>query len=75
MKIKLLITTDNDTSVSQDIISEWSVDKNGMEFFTKLQQYMNTYIIEHNTKNTIHIKCLESFDDNGVLLMRMDKSE
>ena len=75
MKIKLLITTDNDTSVSQDIISEWSVDKNGMEFFTKLQQYMNTYIMEHNTKNTIHIKCLESFDDNGVLLMRMDKSE
>jgi hypothetical protein len=75
MKIKLLITTDNDTSVSQDIISEWSVDKNGMEFFTKLQQYMNTYIIEHNTKNTIHIKCLESFDDTGVLLMRMDKSE
>jgi hypothetical protein len=75
MKIKLLITTDNDTSVSQDIISEWSVDKHGMEFFTKLQQYMNTYIMEYNTKNTIHIKCLESFDDDGVLLMRMDKNQ
>jgi hypothetical protein len=75
MKIKLLITADNGTSVSQDIISEWSVDKNSMEFFTKLQQYMNAYIMEHNTKNTIHIKCLESFDENGVLLMRMDKNE
>lgn len=75
MKIKLLITIDNDTSVSQDIISEWSVEKNGMEFFTKLQQYMNTYIMEHNKKNTIHIKCLESFDENGVSLMRMDKNQ
>jgi hypothetical protein len=75
MKIKLLITIDNDTSVSQDIISEWSVEKDGMEFFTKLQQYMNTYIMEHNRKNTIHIKCLESFDENGVSLMRMDKNE
>lgn len=75
MKIKLLITIDNDTSVSQDIISEWSVEKDGMEFFTKLQQYMNTYIMEHNKKNTIHIKCLESFDENGVSLMRMDKNQ
>jgi hypothetical protein len=75
MKLKLLITTEIGTSVSQDIISEWSVDKNGMEFFTKLQQYMNTYIMEYNTKNTIHIKCLESFDDDGVLLMRMDKNQ
>lgn len=75
MKIKLLITIDNDTSVSQDIISEWSVEKDGMVFFTKLQEYMNTYIMEHNKKNTIHIKCLESFDENGVSLMRMDKNQ
>lgn len=75
MKIKLLITIDNDTSVSQDIISEWSVEKDGMVFFTKLQQYMNRYIMEHNKKNTIHIKCLESFDENGVSLMRMDKNQ
>lgn len=75
MKIKLLITIDNDTSVSQDIISEWSVDKDGADFFIKLQQYMNTYIMEHNKKNTIHIKCLECFDENGVSLMRMDKNE
>lgn len=75
MKITLLITIDNDTSVSQDIISEWSVKKDGMQFFTKLQQYMNTYIMEYNKKNTIHIKCLECFDEDGVLLMRMDKNE
>ncbi len=75
MKLKLLITTDNGTSASQDIISEWSVDKDGMEFFTKLQQYMNGYLFEHNKKNTIHIKSLECFDEDGVLLMRMDKNE
>jgi len=75
MKIKLLITIDNDTSVSQDIISEWDINKNPMEFFRKLEQYMNTYIIEYNKKNTIRLKSLECFNEDGVLLMRMDKTE
>ena len=75
MKIKLLITIDNNTKVSQDIISEWSPKKDGCDFFTKLQQYMNTYIMEYNTKNSIRIKSLESFDEDDTLLMRMDKNE
>ena len=75
MKIKLLITIDNDTSVSQDIISEWDINKNPMEFFRKLEQYMNTYIIEYNKKNTIRLKSLECFNEDGILLMRMDKNE
>lgn len=75
MKIKLLITTGNDTSVSQDIISEWDIKKNPMEFFEKLEKYMNTYVMEYNKKNTIHLKCLESFDEDGISLMRLDKNE
>ena len=75
MKIKLIITADNDTAVSQDVLSEWSVETDGAQFFTKLQQYMNTYIMEYNKKNTIHIKTLESFNEDGILLMRMDKNE
>jgi hypothetical protein len=75
MKLTLLITTDNDTSVSQDIISEWNIKKNPMEFFGKLEQYMNTYILEYNKKNTIRLKSLECFHEDGTLLMTMDKSE
>jgi hypothetical protein len=75
MKLTLLITNNNDTAVSQNIISEWDINKNPMEFFKKLEQYMNTYIIEYNKKNTIHIKSLECFHEDGTLLMTMGKTE
>lgn len=75
MTLTLLITTNNDTEVSQNIISEWDINKNPIEFFTKLEQYMNTYIIEYNKKNTIHLKCLECFHEDGTLLMTMGETQ
>jgi hypothetical protein len=71
MKLTLLITSNNDTAVSQNIISEWDINKNPIEFFRKLEQYMNTYIIEYNKKNNVHLKCLECFHEDGTLLMTM----
>jgi hypothetical protein len=75
MKLTLLITTNNDTVVSQNIVTEWDIKKNPMEFFGKLEQYMHKHIIEHNKKNAIHIKSLECFHEDGTLLMTMGETE
>jgi hypothetical protein len=75
MTIKLLITTEDDTVVSQYITSEWNVERDKMQFFVKLQKYMIEYIGEHAKINKIHIKKLQSFDGADNLLMEVNKSE
>jgi hypothetical protein len=75
MKITLLITNQNNEVVAQEIVSEWNPTKDRYDFFKKLQNYMNAYIREYNTKNVTNIKKLETFDESGNLLTQMDISE
>lgn len=74
MKIKLLITLENGNVATQQILSEWKIEKEKGEFFIKLQSYMNSYIIEHNRKNLIKIATLEAFDESDNLLMTFGKN-
>jgi hypothetical protein len=74
MKIKLLITNENGLVVSQEIQSEWSVKKDGIVFFSKLNTYLNTYIVEYNKVNEVHIGLLEAFDEDEVLLASITKN-
>jgi hypothetical protein len=74
MKIKLLIKNEMGLLISQDIQSEWSVKKDGIQFFSKLNTYLNTYIIEYNKVNTIPIQKLEAFDEDEVLLASITKN-
>jgi hypothetical protein len=74
MKIKLLITNENGLVVSQEIQSEWSVKKDGIVFFSKLNTYLNTYIVEYNKVNEVHIQSLEAFDEDEVLLASITKN-
>ena len=41
----------------------------------KFEENVYKYIIEYNKKNTIHIKSLECFHEDGTLLMTMGKTE
>jgi hypothetical protein len=74
MKIKLIITNEDGLVVSQEILSEWSIAKDGIKFFMKLNAYLNQYIYEYNKANTIHIQSLEAFDENEVLLTSFIKN-
>jgi hypothetical protein len=75
MKLKLLITLENGNVASQDVISQWSIEREGFSFFDKLHSYMNSYIKEYSTKNTIDIVKLECFDENDLLLAELNKNE
>jgi hypothetical protein len=74
MKIKLIITNKDGLVVSQEILSEWNIQKDGIKFFMKLNAYLNQYIYEYNKANTIHIQSLEAFDENEVLLTSFIKN-
>jgi hypothetical protein len=74
MKIKLIITNEMGLVISQDVTSEWSVKKDGIEFFKKLNAYLHTYIIEYNKANESHIQKLEAFDEDEVLLASITKN-
>jgi hypothetical protein len=74
MKIKLIITNEMGLVISQDVTSEWSVKKDGIKFFSKLNAYLNTYIIEYNKANAAAIQKLEAFDEDEVLLASITKN-
>jgi hypothetical protein len=74
MKIKLIITNKDGLVVSQEILSEWNIQKDGIKFFSKLNAYLNTYIIEYNKANESHIQKLEAFDEDEVLLASITKN-
>ena len=74
MKIKLIITNEDGLVVSQEILSEWSIAKDGIKFFMKLNAYLNQYIIEYNKANESHIQSLEAFDEEEVLLASITKN-
>ena len=74
MKIKLIITNEMGLVISQDVKSEWSVKKDGIQFYSKLNAYLNTYIIEYNKANESHIQLLEAFDEEEVLLTSITKN-
>lgn len=75
MKLKLLITLNNGNVASQDVISEWSIETEGAEFFTKLQSYMHQYVIKYNTNNSVYIQTLQAFDENDTLLSELNRNE
>lgn len=75
MKIKLLITLENGNVASQDVISQWNIEKDLISFFDKLHLYMNSYIREYATKNTVHIVKLQCFDENENLLSELTVNE
>jgi hypothetical protein len=74
MKIKLLITTENEIVISQEISSQWEIQKDAVTFFTNLQKYMLDYIKEYNKKNAIPIKKLQSFTEDDVQLLEIHKN-
>ena len=75
MKLKLLITLENGNVASQDVISDWSIESIGAEFFIKLHLYMNEYVTKYNSKNTVYIQSLQAFDENEILLSELKRNE
>lgn len=75
MKIKFIITNETDYVISQEIKSEYSVEKNGLEFFQKLNEYINKYIFEYNKINESKIKKLEVFDENEIKITEFVKND
>lgn len=75
MKLKLLITLSNGNVASQDVISEWNIEKEGFEFFSKLQSYIHQYFIKYNSSNLVHIQTLQVFDENDNLLSELNRNE